>query len=89
MVSPADIEMIKQLSAKYNVKKVVLFGSSIDSHRQGRDVDLAIDGIASKDYYRYCGELMMSLARPVDIVDLSVSCKFVDMILREGIVLYG
>ena len=89
MVSQTDIEIIKQLSSKYSVKKVVLFGSSLDSQREGRDIDLAVEGVPPEDYYRYCGELMMALTKPVDIVDLSVPCKFVDMVLKEGVVLYG
>ena len=89
MVSRNDIETIKQLSSKYNARKVVLFGSSLDSQRQANDIDLAVEGVASKDYYRYCGELMMSLTKPVDIVDLSVPCKFIDLILEQGVVLYG
>jgi len=89
MVSQNDVETIKQLSRKYNAQKVVLFGSSLDPQRQANDIDLAIEGVAPKDYYRYCGELMMALTKPVDIVDLSVPCKFNDIILEEGIVLYG
>ena len=89
MVSQNDIETIKQLSSKYNARKVVLFGSSLDSQRQANDIDLAVEGVAPKDYYRYCGELMMSLTKPVDIVDLSVPCKFIDLILEQGVVLYG
>lgn len=89
MVSQTDIEIIKQLSSKYSVKKVVLFGSSLNSQRKGRDIDLAVEGVPPEDYYRYCGELMMALTKPVDIVDLSVPCKFVDMVLKEGVVLYG
>jgi predicted nucleotidyltransferase len=89
MVSKNDIETIKKLSSKYKARKVILFGSSLDPERNANDIDLAIDGVASKDYYRYCGELMMALTKPVDIVDLSVPCKFNDIILEEGIVLYG
>ena len=89
MVSQNDIETIKQLSSKYNAQKVILFGSSLNPRQEGNDIDLAIEGVASKDYYRYCGELMMALTKPVDIVDLSVPCKFVDIILEEGVVLYG
>ena len=89
MVSQNDIETIKHLSRKYHAKKVVLFGSSLDSQRQAKDIDLAIEGVASEDYYRYCGELMMALTKPVDIIDLSVPCKFNDIILEEGVVLYG
>ena len=89
MVSQNDIETIKRLSNKYNAQKVVLFGSSLNSQQEANDIDLAIEGVASKDYYRYCGELIMALTKPVDIVDLSVPCKFVDIILEEGVVLYG
>ena len=89
MVSQNDIKIIKELSSKYDASKVILFGSSLDSQRESNDIDLAIEGVAPKDYYRYCGELMMALTKPVDIVDLSVPCKFIDIILEEGIVLYG
>jgi predicted nucleotidyltransferase len=89
MVSQNDIETIKELSSKYNVGKVILFGSSLDPQRQSKDIDLAIEGVAPKDYYRYCSELMMALTKPVDIVDLSVPCKFIDIIIEEGVVLYG
>jgi len=89
MVSQNDIEIVKQLSDKYRVKKVVLFGSSLDPQQEGHDIDLAVEGVAPEDYYRYCGELMMALTKPVDIVDLSVPCKFVDIILEEGVVLHG
>ena len=89
MVSQNDIQTIKSISDKYHAKRVILFGSASDSQREPNDIDLGVEGVAAKDYYRYCGELMMSLTQPVDIVDLSVPCKFVDLILQEGMVLYG
>jgi predicted nucleotidyltransferase len=89
MVSQNDIQTIKTISDKYHARRVVLFGSALESQREPKDIDLAVEGIAPADYYRYCGELMMSLTKPVDIVDLSVPCKFVDLILKEGVVLYG
>ena len=89
MVSPHDMETIKQLSRKYDVKKVVLFGSALDSQHEANDIDLAVDGVPPESYYRYCGELMMALSKPVDIVDLATPSKFVDLILKEGLVLHG
>jgi predicted nucleotidyltransferase len=89
MVSQNDIETIKDLSNKYHAKRVVLFGSALQSQREPKDIDLGVEGVAPQDYYRYCGELMMSLTKPVDIVDLSIPCKFVDLVLKEGVVLYG
>ncbi|MBC8481496.1 MAG: nucleotidyltransferase domain-containing protein [Planctomycetes bacterium] len=89
MISQNDIKVIKELSSKYVVGKVILFGSSLDPQRESTDIDIAIEGVAPKDYYQYCSDLTMSLSKPVDIVDLSVPCKFVDIILEEGVVLYG
>jgi predicted nucleotidyltransferase len=89
MVSQNDIETIKDLSNKYHAKRVILFGSALETQREPNDIDLGVEGVAPEDYYRYCGELMMSLTKPVDIIDLSVPCKFIDLILEEGVVLYG
>ena len=88
MVSQSDMETIRQLSRKFKVKRVILFGSSLDRQQQAHDIDLGVEGVAPEDYYRYCGELMMSLTRPVDIIDLSVPSKFVDLVRQEGIILY-
>ena len=89
MVSQNDIKTIKDLSGKYNAGRVILFGSSLDPQREANDIDLGVEGVASKDYYKYCGELMMALTKPVDIIDLSVSCKFTEIVLEEGVVIYG
>jgi hypothetical protein len=48
-----------------------------------------VEGILPKDYYRYYGELMFSLSKPVDVVDISGTSKFIKLILQEGISLYG
>jgi predicted nucleotidyltransferase len=88
MVSQNDIQTIKSISDKYHARRVILFGSALKSDK-ANDIDLAVEGVASKDYYRYCGELMMSLTKPVDIIDLSTPCKFTDIILQEGLLLYG
>ena len=89
MISQNDIKTIKEVSSKYDAGRVVLFGSCLNSQRESNDIDLGVEGIASKDYYRYCGELMMALTKPVDIIDLSVPSKFTDIVLEEGVVLYG
>lgn len=89
MIIKEDIDKIKELSGKYNAGKVVLFGSCLDPKRESKDIDLGIDGVSANNYYRYCSELMMALTKPVDIVDLSIQCDFTDIILDEGMVIYG
>ena len=46
-------------------------------------------GVPEKDFYMFYGELLFALSKPVDVVDLSRKTRFVELILREGVPLYG
>lgn len=89
MISEKDRAAIKETARKYCVSRVLLFGSSLSEDVESRDIDIAIEGIADKDYFAFYGELMCALSKPVDVVDLSKKSKFVEMILREGVQLHG
>jgi predicted nucleotidyltransferase len=89
MITDADKKTICEVSKRYHAKRVLLFGSSSIPERESRDIDIAVEGIPPKDYYRYYGELMFSLSKPVDVVDISGTSKFIKLILQEGISLYG
>jgi predicted nucleotidyltransferase len=89
MISEADKVLIQGICRKYSATRVLLFGSSLAKDRASRDIDIAVDGIAPRDWFRFWGELMCALSKPVDVIDLSVRSQFVDLIRREGIVLYG
>ncbi|MFH1717921.1 MAG: nucleotidyltransferase domain-containing protein [Planctomycetota bacterium] len=89
MISEKDKETIEEISRKYRVKRVLLFGSSIDTVKESHDIDIAVEGVSPEDFFRYYGDLMLKLSKPVDLIDLSVSSKFVKLILQEGVLLYG
>ncbi len=89
MLKKSDHHKIQEVSRKYHVKKVLLFGSSLETDEGSKDIDLAIEGLAPKDFYSYYGELLFILSKPVDIIDLSVQSKFTDLIRKEGRPLYG
>ena len=89
MISKDDKEKISEISRKYNVKKVVLFGSSLSSDSEVSDIDLAVEGVASGHFFEFCGELLFGLSKPVDVVDLSKKSRFTDFISRKGVVIYG
>ena len=89
MITDTDKKIIEQLARKYHAKRVVLFGSSLSPAREYRDIDIAVEGIKEKDFYTFYGELLCALSKPIDIVDLSKKTRFVELILREGIPLYG
>lgn len=89
MITETDKKTIYEISKKYRAKRVLLFGSSLKPERESRDIDIAVEGIPPKDFYSYYGDLMLSLSKPVDIIDLSGTSKFIKLIIREGVLLYG
>ena len=89
MITASEKRIIREISERYAVKRVLLFGSSIVSGKESRDIDLAVEGIPPADFFRYYGDLILGLSRPVDVVDISRTSKFTKMIKQEGILLYG
>ena len=45
MISEKDKNKIRDIAKQYNVKKIILFGSSIDPSKESKDIDLAVEGI--------------------------------------------
>ena len=88
MLSKADKKAIVECAGKYKVSSVYLFGSSL---RKGRanDIDLGVKGIEPVLFFKFYGELIMRLSKPVDLVDLSHKSKFNDIVLEEGVKVYG
>ena len=89
MITEKDKKALLDIARKYRATRVVLFGSSLSDPKESRDIDIAVDGIADKDFYAFYGELMFTLSKPVDIIDLSKRTKFVEMVLKEGIPLHA
>ena len=89
MITRRDKKTIQDVARKYRASRVVLFGSSLSDSPESRDIDIAVEGVAAKDYFAFYGELICLLSKPVDIVDLSQKTKFVDMVLKEGALLYA
>ena len=89
MIAEADREVITQVAREFKVGKVVLFGSSLTEGREPNDIDLGVKGIEPRLFFRFYGELLMRLAKHVDLVDLGHRSRFTEMVERDGIVLYG
>ena len=89
MISETDQQQIQAICRKYGVRRALLFGSSLDSSREPRDIDLAVEGVPPRDFFRFYGELIFALSKPVDVVDLSGQSKFLDLVRRDGVPLYG
>ncbi len=89
MIAKKDRDTITEIAREYRVGKVVLFGSSIAEGREPHDIDLGVKGIEPRLFFRFYGELMMRLSKPVDLVDLAYRSRFTELVERDGIVLYG
>ena len=87
MITIEDKKTIKILSEKYHAKRVLLFGSSLMG--DGTDIDLAVEGVSPRRFFDFYGELMFSLTKPVDLIDLVGTSKFVEMVRQEGVPIYG
>ena len=89
MVSDKDKKIIIDLAKKYNVKRIILFGSGSKESGENRDIDLAVEGIPEKLFFKFYSELIFNLSKPVDLVDLGKKSKFTEIITMEGTLLYG
>lgn len=89
MISKIDKQSIVTLSKKYHAKRVLLFGSSLFTDSKANDIDLGVEGIADADYFKFYGDLMLTLSKPVDLIDISSKTKFTDIVRAEGVQIYG
>jgi predicted nucleotidyltransferase len=89
MVSARDKAIIIALARRYGAATVWLFGSNADRQKRGRDLDLAVEGVAPGRFFQFVGDLMLSLSQPVDVVALERRSKLSALIRREGIPIYG
>jgi predicted nucleotidyltransferase len=89
MLTEKDKNAILLLARQYGVHKILLFGSSTEGQKEARDIDLGVIGIEPRRFFRFYGDLMFSLSKPVDLVDLSKDTKFNALVKREGIPIYG
>lgn len=89
MLSNEDKIQVRRIAQKYNVGKVYLFGSQLDSTRESTDIDLAVEGISDAVFFKFYADLIFHLSKPVDVIDLKKKSLFNDLVKKESIVLYG
>lgn len=89
-IRPEVIEEIRELAKKYNVEKVLLFGSRArGDFYEKSDIDLAITG-GDKLRFSLDIEGLTSTLLRYDIIDLDKTLKpsFLEAISKDGVVLY-
>jgi predicted nucleotidyltransferase len=89
MISEIDKEIIIKYAKKYNVSYVVLFGSSTQKDRESNDIDIGVNGIEPRLFFKFYAELFKNLSKPVDLVDLSRKSLFNELVEETGEIIYG
>ena len=89
MISERERTIILKCAEKYSVSSVYLFGSSIRTDVEPRDIDIGVKGLRPDLFFKFYGELIQQLPKPVDVVDLSRQSLFTDLVEQEGVRIYG
>ncbi|NCS90026.1 MAG: hypothetical protein GW789_15010 [Ignavibacteria bacterium] len=89
MITSDDKYRVIEIAKRYNISKLYLFGSNIDVEKNPNDIDLAVDGIEDSLFFKFYSELIFSLSKPVDLIDLKKKSLLNEMVKAEGILLYG
>ncbi len=87
MLDSKTREIITECARKYDVKKVILFGSGLYESSPG-DIDLGVDGLAPEVFFKFYAEIYRKCTLPVDLIDLSINTMFNKLIMEEGKVIY-
>ena len=89
MISKEDKRFILELARKYKVKRVVLFGSGASFVNENRDIDLAVEGLPDREFFKFYSELIFGLSKPIDLIDISKKTKFTEILASDGVQIYG
>jgi uncharacterized protein len=82
--SQYQLDKLTSLAKTYGVTRLILFGSAQDSPETARDIDLACDGIAGWKLYELAARLEEEINAPLDLVPLTPSTRFTQMVERRG-----
>ena len=70
-------------------REVYVFGSAADGRAgPGSDIDFAVRGCPPERFYALQGELLLTLGRPADLVDLDVDADLTAFLEREAVLVH-
>lgn len=91
MMPKDELEKAIGIARKYRVGELYLIGSALYKEpEEVNDYDFAVRGVPEGSFFKFYGELMRTMTKNVDLIDLSGRMtKFKDIILREGKLVYA
>ena len=87
MITNEEKQIIVNYADKYQVEKIILFGSSIYSDNYN-DIDIGVKGIRPELFFDFYSKLFFSLSKTVDIVNLDYENSFNQLIEQDGVKIY-
>jgi predicted nucleotidyltransferase len=80
-----DITRAVKILKEYGCSEIFVFGSATTGMvREDSDLDLAVRGCPSGEFFHLVGELLFQLDHPVDLVDLDTQDPFAEHLQKEG-----
>ncbi len=81
-----DIQTIEKILLYHGATKVILYGSMArGDYRAESDIDICVEGLPSKNYFRAFAECMMQTQRPMSVLDFANTYGYLrERILEEG-----
>lgn len=78
------------LVQEFKVSRVILFGSVLKKHGfdAASDIDIAVEGLAKKSYFKAVARLMMQSPFPVDLKPVEDVRESIKKRIEKGAVLY-
>lgn len=89
MISNEEKYRLIELAKKYDVTRLYLFGSSLKTGIEPNDFDLAVEGIDESLFFKFYGELIFALSKPIDLIDLRKKSLLNTLVKSEGVLIYG
>lgn len=84
-----ELAKIEEISREFDVEKVFLFGSCLENVETANDIDIAVEGIRARDFFKYYGRISMAVDDEVDLVDLGdIREHLQKRILSKGRLIY-
>jgi len=88
MLKEEWLTTIRACAREFDAGTVWLFGSSLDPEAEGRDVDLAVEGLAPEQFFPFYARLIRDLPKPVDLVDMSLNPPIRHLVHSRGVRIY-
>lgn len=84
-ISQDQVEIITSLAKNYGATRLILFGSALDTPETARDIDLACDGVIGWKLYELAARIEDEIHLPLDLVPLSPTTRFTQLVERRGV----